>query len=77
MKFCANDLFLKKNLTHYNQDNLTPFYLFQIMTFLVEQYFDFAFDISDYIYLMQRGKIIDEGKKNDLDRKVFMKKLSI
>ena len=47
------------------------------MTFLVEQYFDFAFDISDYIYLMQRGKIIDEGKKNDLDRKVFMKKLSI
>ncbi len=77
MKFCANDLFLKKNLTHYNQDNLTPFYLFQIMTFLVEQYFDFAFDISDYIYLMQRGKIINDGKKNDLDRKVFMKKLSI
>ena len=77
MKFCANDLFLKKNLTHYNQDNLTPFYLFQIMTFLVEQYFDFAFDIYDYIYLMQRGKIINDGKKNDLDRKVFMKKLSI
>ena len=77
MKFCANDLFLKKNLTHYNQDNLTPFYLFQIMTFLVEQYFDFAFDISDYIYLMQRCKIINDGKKNDLDRKVFMKKLSI
>tara|TARA_Y100001968_G_C19033838_1_gene561121 strand:- start:26 stop:259 length:234 start_codon:yes stop_codon:yes gene_type:complete len=77
VKFCANDLFLKKNLTHYNQDNLTPFYLFQIMTFLVEQYFDFAFDISDYIYLMQRGKIINDGKKNDLDRKVFMKKLSI
>ena len=77
MKFCANDLFLKKNLTHYNQDNLTLFYLFQIMTFLVEQYFDFAFDISDYIYLMQRGKIINDGKKNDLDRKVFMKKLSI
>lgn len=48
-----------------------------MMIFLVEQYFDFAFDISDYIYLMQRGKIIDEGKKNDLDRKVFMKKLSI
>ena len=48
-----------------------------MMIFLVEQYFDFAFDISDYIYLMQRGKIIDKGKKNDLDRKVFMKKLSI
>ena len=29
--------------------------------FLVEQYFDFAFGLSDYLYLIQRGKFIQEG----------------
>ena len=27
---------------------------------LVEQYFDFAFDLADYVYVMKRGKIITE-----------------
>ena len=45
--------------------------------FLVEQYFDFAFGLSDYLYLMQRGKIIQEGDKANLDKKVFKKRLSI
>ena len=45
--------------------------------FLVEQYFDFAFGLSDYLYLMQRGKIIQEGAKGNLDEKVFKKRLSI
>jgi len=45
--------------------------------FLVEQYFDFAFGLSDYLYLMQRGKIIQEGARDDLDKKAFKKQLSI
>ena len=45
--------------------------------FLVEQYFDFAFSLSDYLYLMQRGKIIQEGARDNLDKKAFKKQLSI
>jgi len=45
--------------------------------FLVEQYFDFAFGLSDYLYLMQRGKIIQEGARDNLDKKAFKKQLSI
>ena len=45
--------------------------------FLVEQYFDFAFGLSDYLYLMQTGKIIQEGARDDLDKKAFKKQLSI
>lgn len=45
--------------------------------FLVEQYFDFAFGLSDYLYLMQRGKIIQEGARDKLDKKAFKKQLSI
>ena len=30
----------------------------KITIFLVEQYFDFAFNLSDYFYVMQRGKIV-------------------
>ena len=45
--------------------------------FIVEQYFDFAFGLSDYLYLMQRGKIIQEGARDDLDKKAFKKQLSI
>jgi len=45
--------------------------------FLVEQYFDFAFGLSDYLYLMQRGKIIQEGARDNLNKKAFKKQLSI
>ena len=45
--------------------------------FLVEQYFDFAYGLSDYLYLMQRGKIIQEGARDKLDKKAFKKQLSI
>lgn len=45
--------------------------------FLVEQYFDFAFGLSDYLYLMQRGRIIQEGARDNLNKKAFKKQLSI
>lgn len=34
---------------------------------IVEQYLDFVLGISDYIYLMEKGKIVLEGKTNELD----------
>ena len=44
---------------------------------LVEQYFDFAFDLADYIYVMKRGKIISESKKKSLDKLSFKNEISI
>ena len=44
---------------------------------LVEQYFDFAFDLADYIYVMKRGKIITESKKDSLDKSSFKNEVSI
>ena len=49
----------------------------KITIFLVEQYFDFAFNLSDYFYVMQRGKIIIEGDKEKLDKKLLKSQLSI
>ena len=48
-----------------------------ITIFLVEQYFDFAFNLSDYFYVMQRGKIIKKGDKEKLDKKLLKSQLSI
>ena len=44
---------------------------------LVEQYFDFAFDLSDYIYAMKRGKMLIHGCTETVDRKAFKDSVSI
>ena len=49
----------------------------QISIFLVEQYFEFAFNLSDYIYVMRRGKIISEGEKKKLNKGIIKKELTI
>ena len=49
----------------------------QISIFLVEQYFEFAFNLSDYIYVMRRGKIIREGEKKKLNKDIIKKELTI
>jgi ABC-type branched-subunit amino acid transport system ATPase component len=36
---------------------------------LVEQYFDFAFKLSDYTYAMERGKFLAQGITSPLDKK--------
>ena len=48
----------------------------KITIFLVEQYFDFAFNLSDYFYVMQRGEIIIEGDKEKLGKKLLKSQLS-
>lgn len=44
---------------------------------LVEQYFDFAFGLSDYIYAMIRGEIVFEGEKNQIDKQKLRESVSI
>ena len=44
---------------------------------LVEQYFDFAFDLSDYIYSMKRGEMLIHGCTDTVDRKAFKDSVSI
>ena len=45
--------------------------------FLVEQYFEFAFKLSDYIFIMRRGSMTKEGIKDQLDKEFLKKELSI
>lgn len=44
---------------------------------LVEQYFDFAYDLADYFYAMQRGEMILSGDKSTLTREDLLKTMSI
>lgn len=44
---------------------------------LVEQYFDFGFDLADSIYVMKRGQIDLEGAKRDLTKETLMDVLSV
>ena len=44
---------------------------------LVEQYFDFAFDLSNYIYAMKRGEILISGSTDSVDKNSFKDAVSI
>lgn len=44
---------------------------------LVEQYFDFGFDLADSIYVMKRGKIDLHGAKSTLTKDRLMEVLSV
>ena len=44
---------------------------------LVEQYFDFAYKLSDQVYVMKQGKFVISGKKQDLDKEKIKKAVSI
>ena len=44
---------------------------------LVEQYFDFAYELADQFYAMQRGKMILSGSKSDLSKSDLLKTMSI
>ena len=44
---------------------------------LVEQYFDFAFNLSDQIYVMKQGKFVFSGNKNELQREEIRAAVSI
>ncbi len=44
---------------------------------LVEQYFEFAYQLADNIYCMRRGEIILQGKKSTLKKADVLKTLSV
>ena len=44
---------------------------------LVEQYFDFAYELSDYTYVMKRGRFVLEGKTNKLTKKKLLEAVSL
>jgi urea transport system ATP-binding protein len=44
---------------------------------LVEQYFDFAFDLADQFYAMKRGEVILSGPKQDVSKEKLREAVSI
>ena len=44
---------------------------------LVEQYFDFAYELSDYTSVMKRGRFVLEGKTNKLEKKQLLEAVSL
>ena len=38
-----------------------------ITVLIVEQYLEFVLEISDYIYMMEKGNIVMQGKTGELD----------
>jgi len=44
---------------------------------LVEQYFDFAFDLSNFIYAMKRGEILISGRTDSVEKNAFKDAVSI
>ena len=44
---------------------------------LVEQYFDFAFELSDFTYVMKRGRFVLEGKTNKMEKKKLLEAVSL
>lgn len=44
---------------------------------LVEQYFDFAFELADQIVVLQRGKIIENATKEQCKREVILASVSV
>lgn len=45
--------------------------------FLVEQYLDFAKEISDYFYIMERGSIVKKGSIDELTDEIIQTYLSV
>ena len=44
---------------------------------LVEQYFDFAWDLADDVVVLNRGEVLMSGTKNDLDRDAAAREVSL
>lgn len=49
----------------------------KVSILLVEQYLDFAIKVADYIYVIDVGRIVFEGKVKELEEKVIKNYLTI
>lgn len=48
-----------------------------ITILIVEQYLEFVVDVSDYYYVMDKGRIVLEGTTKNLDQEEIQKKIAI
>jgi urea transport system ATP-binding protein len=44
---------------------------------LVEQYFDFAFELADHFYAMKQGQVIVDTSKSSAKREELIKQVSV
>jgi len=44
---------------------------------LVEQYFDFAYDLADSFVIMRRGRVTLSGNKHEIDRDTLLQGVSV
>lgn len=44
---------------------------------LVEQYFDFAYDLADRFAVLRRGEVIMAGTKSELSRQSLLENVSV
>jgi urea transport system ATP-binding protein len=44
---------------------------------LVEQYFDFAYDLADQFYVLKRGAVAMQGAKSDLEKSALRACVSV
>lgn len=49
----------------------------KISILIVEQYLDFVMDVSNYYYIIEKGKIVLEGSIENIDRESVIKSLAI
>jgi urea transport system ATP-binding protein len=49
----------------------------QMAILLVEQYFDFAYDLADRFVVLRRGEILLEGRKQDVSRDQVLQGVSV
>jgi urea transport system ATP-binding protein len=49
----------------------------QMAILLVEQYFDFAYDLADRFVVLRRGEILLEGRKQDVSREQVLQGVSV
>ena len=47
-----------------------------ITVLIVEQYLEFVLNISDYIYMMEKGSIVMQGKTGELDAAQIQKAMT-
>jgi len=44
---------------------------------IVEQYLEFVMDVADYFYVMDKGRIVMEGKTEGIDPHEIQEKIAI
>jgi len=44
---------------------------------LVEQYFDFAYELADHFYVMERGSMVHDAARGATDRETLLRKVSV